>query len=229
MTPARHISVLGHAARVLEGIQREGYSVISEPIDDQTFVELGCALGEIVDDVIVKIVPGERAYLARRDPMPFHTDHPIADIVAWRCESQDERDGASLLVDGYAALEALGARLRSRLERIRLVPPSPSDGEVEPTPILSADHKRIFFAPWLRPIDASREALLTLAAFREVIEQAPHALERRLGPGQALFIDNHRMMHGRDALSSDSTRKLRRLWLHNPGSAATEVGVLEQP
>ena len=215
MTPARHVSVLGHAARVLEGLQRDGYAVIDEPLSDQTFVEIGCALGAIVDDVIVKLVPGERAYLARQDPMPFHTDHPIADIVAWRCEAQDERDGASLLVDGHAVLHGLGARLRTWLERIRLVPPSASDGDVEPTPILSPDHKRIFFAPWLRPVDASREAFLTLAAFREVIEQAPHALKRRLLPGQALFIDNHRMMHGRDALSSDSPRRLRRLWLHD--------------
>jgi hypothetical protein len=36
----------------------------------------------------VEVVEGNRALLSSAAAMPFHTDHPSVDVIAWFCESQ---------------------------------------------------------------------------------------------------------------------------------------------
>lgn len=196
---------------LLATIRHEGFAVITRGLDDASFVELARELGEIVDDTRVRIVPGKRTYLARPDPIPLHTDHPKASLIAWRCEAQDELDGASLLVDGHAVLAQLDARSRAILREIEL-PAMVRLGDVAtPTPIVSS-RGGVFYAPWLAPIERTVENRYALVAFREALAcSSTRAV--RLGAGQVLVVDNRRMLHGRAALLPQSARRLRRLWI----------------
>jgi hypothetical protein len=196
---------------LLATIRHEGFAVITRGLDDASFVELARDLGEIVDDTRVRIVPGKRTYLARPDPIPLHTDHPKASLIAWRCEAQDERAGASVLVDGHAVLANLDARTRAILAEIEL-PAMVRFGDVaKPTPIVSRDG-RVFYAPWLEPIERAVENHHALVAFREALSRTPSRAVR-LEAGHVLVVDNHRVLHGRSMLLTDSRRLLRRLWL----------------
>lgn len=198
---------------LLATIRHEGFAVITRGLDDASFVELARDLGEIVDDTRVRLVAGKRTYLARPDPIPLHTDHPKACLIAWRCEAQHELDGASLLADGHAVLAQLDARTRAILGEIEL-PAMVRPGDVAtPTPIASRDG-RVFYAPWLEPIERAVEKHHALVAFREALGSAkPRRV--RLDPGQVLIANNRRMLHGRGALLPDSARRLRRLWIAN--------------
>ena len=216
MTALRTSAPAPLRAWVLDQVRTVGYAVVTAPHDDRSFASLAGELGAIIDDVRVEIVPGDTAYLAQPGEMPFHTDHPLADIIGWRCEVQDEGFGASLLVDGRAVLAALDARRRRDLAGVQL-PARRGPGEAEvPTPIVTGEDERLFFTPWLRPLFLSWDGRFALAAFRDALAHAPHALEVRLAPGELLFIDNHRMLHGRGPLPQESKRRLRRLWIHRP-------------
>lgn len=206
------------SARILEIVRTEGFALVASP-SDADFVALAGALGTIVDDTPVRVVPGKRTYLARPDPIPFHTDHPIADLVAWRCEAQDARCGASLIVDGRTVVGELDGNVCADLERLLLPAMVRLGDDPLPTPILSGEKRepRLFYAPWLEPAGKPLGGRQALGVFRETLRRAEgRARSIRLEPGQALVVDNRRMLHGRGPLLSDSARRLRRLWLRGP-------------
>lgn len=212
--PVQSVEEIGQRLRI------DGFMWIAAALTDAEFVALGHDLGEIVDDTPVRVVPGKRTYLARPDPIPLHTDHPKTDLIAWRCESQDARDGASLLVDGYRVVQKLQAQELEGLEILHLPAMVRLGGDATPTPILTraAGPPRLFYAPWLEPIGRPLEVHGALVAFRRALaREQVNARAIRLEPGQVLIVDNHRMLHGRDGLLPDSTRRLRRLWVRAEG------------
>jgi hypothetical protein len=210
-----------HANVELE-LRDQGVVWLDRQHDDQEFIEIASRLGKIVDDTPVRVVPGKRTYLARPDPIPLHTDHPIADLIAWRCAAQDERDGASLLLDGRDVIAALDEETRSALHRLEL-PAMVRLGEpATPTTILAKEGggERLFYAPWLEAVDPCAATRTTLVAFRCVLTGLQARARRiRLLPGHILLVDNRRMLHGRGALLRESTRRLRRLWIESRSRA----------
>jgi hypothetical protein len=197
-------------------IEREGHALLPDRYDEPGLAAFAAELGEVVDDTWVRRVPGRHTYLASPDAIPFHTDHPRADLIAWRCESQDESDGASLLIDGARLLAELDAETRDELEQVVLPAMVRLGDPPEPTQVLRRSGERValFFAPWLEPPGhepAAEEALRRLRAL--IDREAPRARRFRLEPGQVLLVDNHRMLHGRARLLATSARKLHRLWL----------------
>lgn len=206
-------------AGVLDRVRTRGFALLAEPLDDAAFVAFARALGPIVDDTPVRLIAGKRTYLASPDPIPMHTDHPMADLVAWRCEAQDAQDGASLLVDGFEVLRDLEPDHSEALAQIELPAMVRLGDEALPTPILSQrnDRMHFFFAPWLDPIGRPTEGTAALRKLRQAIDRRlEDAAAVRLEPGQVLLVDNHRVMHGRGRLLVDSARRLRRLWVRAP-------------
>jgi hypothetical protein len=205
-------------ARLAALLATDGYACMEEPLDDDGFVTFARALGEIVDDTLVRVVPGKRTYLARPDPIPLHTDHPSADCILWRCEAQDARDGASLLVDGLSIVAELDDEDRAVLARMRLPAMVRFGDPALPTAILSygGHAKRVFYAPWLEPMNEAVGGHDALVRFRRALaclEKQPTSI--RLEPGQVLIVDNRRMLHGRGRLAPETARRLRRLWVRS--------------
>jgi len=78
--------------------------------------------------------------------VPLHTDHPEARWVAWWCEAQAGRDGASVLADGQVVLSSMGEQAEALKEVEQHVPPQLPRQVLETAPMWNGE--RIYFAPW---------------------------------------------------------------------------------
>ncbi len=200
----------------LEDIALRGMQHFSA-MSDAEFRSLISQLGRPWCETVVELRPNVRSYLCRAEPVPFHTDHPDADLIAWRCERQDVTDGEQLFVDGLAALLACGPDVRETLTRVHVEVRVRAESPPSIVPIVRSRSgmDRLCFAEWIKPIeqdDASVEAFETLK--RQVVARKENAIEAvRLAEGEALVVDNGRWLHGRASLSPTSCRRLTRLWI----------------
>ena len=197
------------AAEIRSGLQRGGLAV--QTVAKEGVRETLCRLGEIVEQTRVRQMEGATTYLCGRDAVPLHTDHPEARLVAWWCESQANRDGASVLADGNDVLSLMGDQAEALLEVEQHVPPQLARQVLRTAPVWSG--KRLYYAPWypvLQATDAGRRALRT---FRSLLAMGVGHKRIRLQPGDLLVVDNARWLHGRDKLERHNGRLLRRFWL----------------
>lgn len=168
---------------------------------------LASSLGEVVHRSDIVLDPRKRTHLASPDAVPLHTDHPDVSFIAWRCEVQDEEDGASLLVDGHSLLARLSVEELDVLAAHELPCPSlEGRSPVTTCPIVDCEGD-LFFAPWLMG-----PAVPAISRFCALLAET-RPVEVRLGPGDVLIVANRRMLHGRRALPPDSRRRLERIWI----------------
>lgn len=109
------------ASAMETALAREG--LVRCAVEKSATGELLSQIGDIVEETRVRQRREAHTYLAGRDAVPLHTDHPEADLVAWRCEVQDRQDGASVLADGYSIIQAMGASADSLRSVELYVPP----------------------------------------------------------------------------------------------------------
>jgi alpha-ketoglutarate-dependent taurine dioxygenase len=79
-------------------------------------------------------------------------------------------------------------------------------------PLWDCRHRFVFYAPWLISHD-SHQGLGGAFVADLIAQSLSNSIRVRLAPGQSLFIDNQRMLHGRDALATTSMRWLTRWWI----------------
>jgi hypothetical protein len=167
-------------------------------------------LGPVLDVSEVRLSNG-RTYLGSADSIPPHTDHPDARLILWYCEQDDGSGaGANLLVDTRSVIQALPAPTAAEMASVELR--CPGLRTLAPTgthPLYLPEGKRVFYAPWLC-MEARSKALL---AFEAEIDKQEHRRRILLQTGEALLIDNRRMLHLRDALPAHSPRWLTRYWI----------------
>lgn len=194
-----------------------GFVHLSGWVGDADFRRLARSLGRVVGEELIALRPGAHAYVAKASAVPLHTDHPKVRIVGWRCEEQDANDGASLLLDGLAVLRSLAPMVRATLPHVELACPPLSGGPPSlRSPVLThaGGRERLFCSPWLRPADPLAPLEEALSSLRCALAAAASSAVRiRLAAGEVLFIDNQRILHGRDAIPPTSTRRLVRLWV----------------
>jgi len=166
-------------------------------------------------------------------PLPMHTDgftygHDSPDVMILLCDVDSAVGGESVLIDDHAVLAALqaeppgsrGAELATFLtDRVLdltsegMVPRSGT--MVRPTP----SGRPLFWLGILdgcwRPMpddpdpDGARALFDEVAALFERLRQ--RATRFRVGPGEALCVDNYRVSHSRDAYT-DLDRLFWRVW-----------------
>jgi len=187
-------------------------------VDPQAFAS---SLGSIVDVTEVQVRQDGKTYLSGSSAIPLHTDHPTISKILWYCHSQDELDGASILSDGWSAYSLLCRQHRLELRGLQLRCPRLTG--LTPAslhPFVDEEAEKVFFAPWLLPNDISSFAKNALAAFiSNLRNKAAGYTECRLAPGEALLIDNSRILHGRRSIDARSPRHLTRYWVQT-GNAA---------
>jgi hypothetical protein len=203
---------------------------VQEPIAFEEYVRLATELGDIIGEEIIALRPNAHAYVAKPGPVPLHTDHPDAAIVAWWCAAPDAVDGASHLLDSRPVVDALPAVTRDLLQRALLWCPELGGGPPNLMRAVLWDEgdgrgTKLFCSPWLRCAVAGSEFQTALDDLRaRLSEHAERALVRvRLDAGQALFVDNRRVLHGRGAIEPTSRRSLLRLWLSNRPARARQA------
>jgi hypothetical protein len=190
-------------------------------ISAETFNDLCHQLGTCLSTTTIAINPRSSLYLSRPGPIPFHTDAHSASIVAWHCVSQDEADGATILLDGYKIVNALSRTDLSLLSNVLIrTPPYHSvdnRSNCIEYPLLSTTDMscQLYYAPWLTKPAYDEPQRSALSRFEQKVADlaATDPITLRLRPQAALFIDNYRILHGRASLSLDSRRKLTRVWI----------------
>lgn len=198
---------------VADGLMTDGIALGSFGSLD-AFVRACGSMGEIlaVDDVWQMANGANES----PEPVPFHSDGAAADVVAWFCIRQDEQAGDSLLADCVPLLKGIAPEHRAQLRSIDI----PYYDQMRPEKpagycaLLSGNDEtdwRINYVPWQVP-ELSEGQKEAVAAFANMLSKdSPTSL--RLSQGQALFIDNWRILHARGPLTPGSRRHLKRIWL----------------
>ena len=167
----------------------------------------------------VRLIKG-RGGIYSPGALGFHTD-PIADLVSWYCVEQDDCGGPMMMLDLGDLEEKFSADEIDVLMKVELWMPSrKSEAEQEtltPVPMLTkTDGKyKIFYAPWLmRKFEdpAVCEVMDKFAAYLTNKEET-QLIRLDIKPQDTIFLDNHRMLHGRGELPQTSKRHLVRFYL----------------
>jgi hypothetical protein len=168
-------------------------------------------MGRVVQTTAVRLLPQASTYLSSPQALAAHTDHPWVDLILWKCVVQDQHDGTQVLLDGHAICAELGSEIDA-LRSIRL--PVPGLHDLKPSgahPILGDDG--LYWVPWRNPPQLSKAEAIAYKKFKRLTAENFDCTGIRLQPGEMLLIDNRRMLHGRGALPSNSSRLLRRWWI----------------
>ncbi len=172
--------------------------------------------------------------------LPAHTDgyaygDLYPDYFLLSCVRSSSGGGDSFLVDGYAVLDAMRAD-----PELQWVPDALMQVSIDQTesgmqraisPIVQSNREgRIMVRkthdqkPAAGSPDQTRDQAM-IASWHRVAEQVAERAPRfKLATGQAIIVDNYRMLHGRDAYS-DLNRLLWRVWVWTSAS----LGVPDLP
>jgi hypothetical protein len=221
---------VGEAVR--QTLETDGYLHLTCPMTMENYEAIAGRVGTIVqkNDVKVDLARAQSQEQVRRikgrggiyspGALGFHTD-PIADLVSWYCLEQDDGGGPMMMLNLGDLEEHFSAEERETLTRVELLSPT-RKSEVEqetltPTPLLTktSGKYKIYYAPWLlrESEDASvRKIAEKFAAYVKNKEET-QLIVLPIKPRDTVFLDNHRMLHGRGELPQTSKRHLVRFYL----------------
>lgn len=213
-------------------LQTDGYLHLPWPMTMENYEAIAGRLGTIVLKSDVKVDAARarsqeqvrrikgRAGIYTPGALGFHTD-PTADLVSWYCMEQDDDGHPMMVLDLRDMEEHFSTEEREILSRVELLSPViTSESEKETLIIKSLLTKKngkfeIFYVPWL--VRESEDA-----AVRKMVEKFAAYVKNKeetqlivlpVKPGDTVFLDNHRMLHGRGELSRTSKRHLVRFYL----------------
>lgn len=194
-------------------IAEQGFSHIKFP-DSKNFQEIIASLGEVIQQTEIKENPKSTRLLASNQGMYFHTDHNAAKYIAWFCNSQSATGGRSLLLDTKNVLQHFSESSLELLQEVSVKTHQVFYSDKLSLPLLSITDTDtiIYYAQWLVNIPACVKHQKALAKFEEEIK-ATEPIKLLLSEGDLLIIDNHRMLHGREAFPQKSNRWLTRYWI----------------
>jgi alpha-ketoglutarate-dependent taurine dioxygenase len=176
------------------------------------FREAITALGTIIQRTDVRVRPESKAMVTSARSLDLHTDHHAAHYIAWYCHRQSENGGESLLLDARAAFDRLPPAHRDSLFNLHLHEHKvfPDDPGSWPFVMYDQGRLRFYYSFWLtNPSNRDEPAY---RAFQEALAGIS-PFELKLRPGDALIIDNHRILHGRRAIGGEGDRYLERFWI----------------
>lgn len=238
------------AREIAAAVARDGVAVHPGPLSRRRFFDIASRVGRVFHELAIYIDPANTHYVRSPEPVPFHTDHVRANVVAWLCEVPERC--AQCYLDAARVYAELSPAQRRAMDQVRAYCPYPRgslcdpDRPAVPTRVVAHGRQRdrFFWVPKLRPaavrgagpapwIKVPEQARLqrALAAFFERIavpaEQADVSVS--LGRGEAVFVDNNRFLHGRGPLPARSPRMLYRLWINTDGWASARDHHLTRP
>ena len=220
------------SAAVRSALEADGYLHLSWPMTMESYEAIAGRLGTIVQksDVKVDLARAQRQEQVRQikgrggiyspGALGWHTD-PIADLVSWYCLEQDDGGAPMMMLDLGDLEDKFSAEEMEILRTVQLWMPSrKSEAEQEtltPVPLLTKINGKykIFYAPWLlREAEdpGVRNVMDKFAAYLRKKEEM-ELIVLPIKPRDTVFLDNHRMLHGRGELPQTSKRHLVRLYL----------------
>jgi hypothetical protein len=200
------------AEDVRNEVRERGYVTLSS-LSFGEFDELAGRLGPLIGRTSVSAKESSRSVLNSPAAMPFHTDAPEAAMVGWWCRRSACPQGTSLLIDTSALATELD---RDHLDELMRTPirrwVAPGQFEQIPCLTMMEGVYRVFYTPWFLLDSYPAAQMAALEAFQMFLGSR-QPVEVPLAEQACLFIDNRRMMHGRNEFSADSGRQLERVWI----------------
>lgn len=222
------------ARLLLDGIRTGGVVVVRGGLSRRRFFALARRLGYVFDESFVYVDETTPRFVRMPHPVPFHTDHAKANIVAWLCEMSE--DSRFCYMDARRIYAGMTPDDQEALARVTSYVPAPhGPGFTRPAltvPVVerAARPPRFHWESYwgTKPLRADSPAGLlptTPAEQRAVkrfwahidIEPERADITLALAAGDAVFVDNNRFLHGRGALPRTSPRQLYRLWINTDG------------
>lgn len=222
------------AAELLKGLEVNGYVYLRFPMSEEDHEMIAEKIGVVISRSDIKIDKNrELAQEHNRivkgrpgryspDPLGFHTDNLKVDVMTIYCVEQDAVDGAILLLDMADLADQFKETELAILRRIELwAPDIEQEGKQETfssfAPLLSGEKSnyRIYYIPWLLRESNDREVSAVLGRFSDYVQKKAETqiISLPVKQHESVFIDNHRMLHGRAAISRNSRRHMVRLYI----------------
>jgi Taurine catabolism dioxygenase TauD, TfdA family len=213
-------------------LETDGYLHLTWPMTMENYEAVARRVGTIVqrNDVKVDLARAQSQEQVRRikgrggiyspGALGFHTD-PIADLVSWYCVEQDDGGHPMMMLDLGDLEEHFSVEEREILSRVELLSPTrKSETEQEtltPTPLLTktSEKYKIYYAPWLlrESEDTAVRAIAEKFAAYVKNKEETRVIVLPVKPQDTVFLNNHRMLHGRGELPQTSKRHLVRFYL----------------
>jgi alpha-ketoglutarate-dependent taurine dioxygenase len=163
----------------------------------------------------------DRVKVERNARLDLHTDgfaygDRAPDVMALVCVQDGSEGGESFLTDGYAVLEHMDRALRRFLTEVDVDQTEPgARPNVAPTVLRLASGRVAVRQPlYAVPVQTSSdpfEDAMFIDQWKQLTAELSGIVPRfRLEPGEALVVDNYRVLHGRDGYAGE--RFLWRVW-----------------
>lgn len=199
-----------NTSEIKEALQNRGWYTTCG-LSENEARQIASDLGIILQETHVIPNPDSRALVTSERALGAHTDHHRAKYILWYCHLHASSGGESILIDSYEAIATMTPDEIYQLENLHLKEHKvfPNDAESRPMLLARPDGKySVYYSFWL----ADGQVPDAFHSFRRKVEALP-PIQLTLKKGDILLIDNHRMLHGRTAISPGSGRHLLRLWI----------------
>ena len=232
------------AAEIVTALKTTGFAYLT-PFSIENHALVASDIGTIISRSDVK-VDKERAALQEKtrvmkgrpgpygsETVGFHTDNIRVDVMAMYCVEQDAEDGAILLLDTDDLARCFSIQELAALSKLDVWAPSgaPTGKHQEDffyvAPLLSkADEVyRVYYIPWLLRHPADEASRAMLKGFSDYVRHKEETQLIRLPvrKEESVFIDNHRMLHGRRPISENSKRHMVRHYISVPAMSCCHL------
>lgn len=232
--PGKTVTPGGLYQRIVE----HGYVHVRTPLSKEQFEELASEIGsvELKTDIKIDLIQDKAQRDARKvkgrpsafqaKGFDFHMDCPAMRVLGWLCIEQDAVDGTMQFLDTQSILKHFTQEEIETMGRIMIrysdmnTHGSNEEFLLEPLVRRSAGGHLVYYQPWLLLDSYDEEQSRILERFQTYLKtiDSDHAIGVRPMPGESVFIDNRRLLHGRAAVSDQSRRHLLRFFLRVPGA-----------
>ncbi|OGE84250.1 MAG: hypothetical protein A2846_04665 [Candidatus Doudnabacteria bacterium RIFCSPHIGHO2_01_FULL_49_9] len=204
------------ALNIRNRLDLNGYAV-ADVGDRENYLAICNQLGKVTQTREIFLKPREQVekytgYSHLPDEVPFHTDHPLVNVVGLFCEEADNLGGGeNLLIDTRDILEELSPLEVEVLKSVQIPLPRSEDR----LPLLIIEESQPPHVYWLPAFAIANldklenSQAVAVRRFNQVISirrREKRHLFFKLKSGQAIWFDNFVMLHGRDQLDPLSKR-----------------------
>ena len=199
-------------AFVEKSLLEDGYCHVKQKISFDQYVDINEKIGVVKNISDIKLNSESKLKFNKPEFLSPHTDSPLVNTVAWYCIRQDPEVGSSILIDCKPLIEALPENILEVLRDTHIGFPLYKRFKTGTYPVLKQGKVSddIYYTHWLLLDNYSKKQTEALQALEASITDAS-PIVLRLEPGEALFVDNKRILHGRDEIPQDSPRYLYRI------------------
>lgn len=194
-----------------------GYYRSSVALTFEQFSDCMAELGAVKKPTEIR-PQGPNPILESGRPLSPHNDcNYYADYVAWYCRDDGGAGDRTFIVDVTPLYEQLSTRELDALAKVQVRLLNHEGGGCSVIRWLD-DRPQLFYVPWSLFHDGDAFVDATVRKFHRLLKQRASTERIRGGPialrtGHFLIIDDHRFMHGRDAVPDEAPRHLFRVYV----------------